>query len=105
MNEPTLTIHRRTVGVTDWQSFTVPGYVKRLLSVALSRDPLLAEIGIDIWYEVYPEHEGASEVAVQVIGTGGRFPTARLGDPIGTVVTPAGMVWHVYAYSKFEAPQ
>lgn len=100
-----LTIHRRTIGVTDRQSFTEPGYVHRLLSVAPVRQPNLAEVAIDVWFEVYPGSPSATRVDVSVVGTGNPIPENTPFHHIGTVVTPAGMVWHVYADTEYGTPQ
>lgn len=38
-----------------------------------------------------------SVVTITIVGTGNQIPIGRIGDYIDTVVTPSGLVWHVYA--------
>lgn len=97
-SEPALTIHRKIVGIIDQQTFTVAGYVRRVLAGANPRVPTLCNTSLDLWYEVYPTlTTSESVVTVTIVGTGNQIPTGRIGDYINTVVTPSGLVWHVYA--------
>ncbi|WP_287004624.1 MULTISPECIES: DUF7352 domain-containing protein [Gordonia] len=96
--EPALTIHRKIVGIIDQQTFTVAGYVRRVLAAANPRVPALHDTGLDLWYEVYPTLTNSeSVVTITIVGTGNQIPIGRIGDYIDTVVTPSGLVWHVYA--------
>ena len=79
MSSELLTIHRRTIAITD------------------VRNAALAETAVDLWYEVYPEAEHSpSRLVISIIGTGNPVPPTRIGTHIDTVITPAGLVWHVY---------
>ena len=58
----------------------------------------LPNAGLDLWYEVYPTLTNSeSVVTITIVGTGNQIPIGRIGDYIDTVVTPSGLVWHVYA--------
>ena len=100
MSSELLTIHRRTIAITDAQSFEVKGYVRNILKAATVRNAALAETAVDLWYEVYPEAEHSpSCLVISIIGTGNPVPPTRIGMHIDTVITPAGLVWHVYGYT------
>lgn len=90
-------ILRHQIGVVDSQILTLPGG-GTLLSAAVSRTA--PEHAIDVW-SLTPQVQGAhTEIEVFVIGTGNPIPDAAqeallMGKFLGTVVTPAGLVWHV----------
>ena len=101
--EPALTIHRRPIAIIDQQVFEVTGYVRRVLAAANPRVPALHDTGLDLWYEVYPTlTTSESIVTVTIVGTGSQIPTGRIGDYINTVVTPSGLVWHVYVDTEMR---
>lgn len=90
-------IHRYELDITDRQTVTLPlGY--ELLSVAVSRtDPNGL---IDMWAQV-PEMATPIPAVIHIIGTGNPMPDDLTNDRtrrkfLGTVVTPGGLVWHVF---------
>jgi hypothetical protein len=82
-------IHRMTIPVADEQIVSMyPG--GEILSVAPTRDSRSAVV--DLWFTTYPNGiEGHR--TVRMAGTGHPRPHGRF---IGTVITPAGYVWHVF---------
>ncbi|ATN88582.1 hypothetical protein SEA_JALFARM20_98 [Mycobacterium phage JalFarm20] len=90
-------ILRHQVAITDYQEIEIPE--GQLLSVAVSRT--LPNTAIDLWS--LDMENGYNELhAIWIVGTGNTFP-AQLAKPvigrrefIGTVVTPSGLVWHVF---------
>lgn len=104
---------RHQIAITDYQELKVPDR-QHLMSVAVSRtDPNMA---IDLWSldreRGYPPERWPA-VGIYVVGTGNpmsdrletddeRFETGKdslagYGRKfIGTVVTPSGLVWHVF---------
>ncbi len=100
MSAEILSIHRKTIAITDSQSFEVKGYVRRILKAATVRNAALADTAVDLWYEVYPEAQHSpSRLVITIVGTGNPVPQGRIGDYIETVITPSGLVWHVYGYA------
>jgi hypothetical protein len=94
---------RHQIAITDYQVIDIPA-AGTLLSVERSRT--IPDHGIDLWSLDY-EYGDARTVAIYVVGTGNPMPLAlarRLSPPtaladkpfIGTVVTPSGLVWHVF---------
>ena len=82
-------IHRATLEVTDRQLLAIhPG--GQILSVAPTRDGLSSQI--DVSFTTYPGH-GIETRWIHIAGTGHPVPPGRF---VGTVVTPAGLVWHVF---------
>ena len=86
-------IHRVQVAVEDYQELDLSGPP---ISVAADRD--FRSDRFDMWFETGGPTEGPT--ALWVFGTGHPTPwTARTRHAwrfIGTVVTPSGLVWHVY---------
>lgn len=86
------TVHRSTCAVTDVQTVDLPGRPIPL-SVAPARNGL-ADVAFDLWYEIDTDDEQRTGVLVHTVGTG--MPVPEHGDFIGTIVTPSGLVWHIY---------
>jgi hypothetical protein len=88
-------ILRWSIGITDLQYLEVPA-PGRILSVAQSRE--VPDHGIDLWTVA---RTGAQDITrtIYVVGTGNPMPDpGPMGmDFIGTVVTPSGLIWHVFA--------
>lgn len=101
-------VFRSQIGITDYQVLDLANNAQ-LLSVAVSRT--IPNHGIDLWW--LDRDSGGwpdQEVAIYVIGTGNPMPDELLdhdewsGHPpnlplrrfIGTVVTPSGLVWHIF---------
>lgn len=104
-------IIRHELEITDYQTIDLPSQGD-LLSVAKSRTE--ENRNIELWSLDY-EYGAARTAAVYIIGTGNPMPS-QLHDPaqvrfenhfvgvlptpwrkfIGTVVTPIGLVWHVF---------
>lgn len=97
-------IHRITVNVEDYQELDLTGPA---VSVAADRE--YRSDRFDLWYEHYdPDLAGNSHAlagvgqprALYVFGTGHPVPwtawTRHAWHFLGTVVTPSGLVWHVY---------
>lgn len=83
-------IHRVTLPVTDEQSISMHG-AGEVLSVAPTRDGR-SDV-IDLWFTTYPTEDPGSR-PIYMAGTGHPRPRGKF---IGTVVTPYGLVWHVFA--------
>lgn len=82
-------IHRVTLTVTDRQLISIhPG--GQILSVAPTRDGRSSQI--DMWFTTYPGRD-IERRWIHIAGTGHPVPPGRF---IGTVVTPAGLIWHVF---------
>lgn len=87
---------RHVLSITDYQVVDLPARGS-LVSVAVSRtapDDL-----IDLW-SIDEQVEGGRQVGVYIVGTGNPAPVG-ISHPairrfIGTVVTPCGLVWHVF---------
>lgn len=101
---------RHQIAITDYQVLVVPE-PNELLSVAVSRT--IPNHGIDLWSLDLEKGDRPRQVGIYVIGTGNPMPDilqtkeeAGTGVElfgmtqwrkfIGTVVTPSGMVWHVF---------
>lgn len=86
-------IHRVSVRVADYQELDIDGPV---ISVAADRDGR-SDV-LDLWFESGGPTEGLT--AIYVFGTGHPTPwngyTRHGWQFIGTVITPSGLVWHVY---------
>lgn len=83
---------RTRLSIADNQTVAMhPG--GEILSVAYPRDGRTD--AIDMWFTSYPftpEHTESTRT-VHVVGTGDERPDGRF---VGTVVTPSGLVWHVF---------
>lgn len=87
-------IYRTSLEVADYQEVPLSGTP---ISVAADRD---GRSGcFDLWFEHMADCT-ALPYAVYVFGTGNPVPwgiyTRHAWQFIGTVVTPAGLVWHIY---------
>lgn len=100
--DPELTVHRRTVPIVGDSSFTVDGFARRILKVAVPRDEAIEETALDIWYEVYPTSPQRTTIRLCVFGTGHPLPPTPIGNYLDSVITPAGLVWHVYVETEVE---
>lgn len=94
---------RWQLGVVDHQVLAVPA-PGRVLSVAASRS--IANYGLDLW-TIADETTERVTYDVYVVGTGNPMPAALTGvrlvlesNFVGTVVTPGGLVWHVWAVGR-----
>lgn len=86
---------RHQIAITDYQEVTLPASGKPL-SVALSRVPDLQNHAIDLWSLDY-QMLAAKTLSIYVVGTGNPIPEGvGIDSFIGTVVTPSGLVWHVF---------
>lgn len=88
---------RHQIGIVDKQTIELPAYGD-LLFVAVSRT--IPNHGIDLW-SVDFERGRAHTVDVYVVGTGNPMDedtqeAVMFGKFLGTVVTPSGLVWHVW---------
>lgn len=101
-------IYRYELGITDYQEISLPGefWDTEFLSVAVSRTN--PNNRIDLW-SLVREGDGSPghRVGVHVIGTGNPIPK-ELTDAferqfVGTVVTPIGLVWHVFVRSPEDS--
>lgn len=95
-------IHRVTVNVEDYQELELTGPP---ISVAASRDG--GSDTFDLWFE-HMDDCRQHPYAMLVFGTGHPVPWSRHSRHgyrfLGTVVTPSGLVWHVYTgHRKGEA--
>ncbi|QFG13492.1 hypothetical protein PP501_gp60 [Gordonia phage Powerball] len=95
MSEPVLAIHRQTVPITDMYSFNTTGFVRRILKADNVRTTALMDTALDVWFETY-DNDRPCRVIIHVVGTGNPMPRGRIGDHIDSVITPSGLVWHVY---------
>lgn len=91
-------VHRVSVYVEDKQVLTLTGPP---ISVAPSRDGRTSDM-FDLWFEHIEDME-PRDYTLYVLGTGHPAPWSDPMDRsafrfIGTVVTPIGLVWHVYLY-------
>lgn len=88
-----MSIHRTLVPVTDYQEIEISGPP---ISVAADRSG--RSDAIDLWFEADGPNDGLT--AIYIFGTGHPTPwngwTRHAWRFIGTVVTPSGLVWHVY---------
>lgn len=82
-------IHRVTLDVTDAQLIAIP-HVGQVLSVAPTRDGGSSQI--DLWFTTSPGEPNGKRW-IYMAGTGHPLPDGRF---VGTVVTPSGLVWHVF---------
>lgn len=82
-------IHRVTLDVTDAQLIAIPN-IGQVLSVAPTRDGGSSQI--DLWFTTYPDEPNGKRW-IYMAGTGHPLPDGRF---VGTVVTPSGLVWHVF---------
>lgn len=83
-------IHRITLDVQDEQALVMHP-AAQILSVAPTRDGGSSQI--DLWFTAYPNDRTHSDRPVYMAGTGHPIPDGRF---VGTVVTPSGLVWHVF---------
>lgn len=87
-------IHRLQIDVTDYQEI---GGSNRVLSAAADRGGR-SDV-IDIWFET-SDNPIAYPTAIYIFGTGHPTPWNHWNRDnwrfIDTVVTPSGLVWHVY---------
>lgn len=86
-------IHRLSVTVEDYQELTLTGAP---ISVAADRDGRSDRF--DMWFEHRDDFE--AQAGIWIFGTGHPVPWDASTRPwfafLGTVVTPSGLVWHVY---------
>lgn len=82
-------IRRVTLDVEDAQAIDMH-QAGEILSVAPTRDGGSGQV--DLWFTTYL-NEPSSKRWVFMAGTGMPRPPGRF---IGTVVTPSGLVWHVF---------
>ena len=82
-------IHRVTLDVEDEQIVTIHN-AGHVLSVAPTRDGGSGQV--DLWFTTYPSEPNGKRW-VYMAGTGMPRPGGRF---VGTVVTPSGLVWHVF---------
>lgn len=90
-------IHRVTIPIADEQIVEMHN-AGTILSVAPTRDGR-SDV-VDLWFTTY-EHELTGSRPVRMAGTGHPRPYGRF---IGTVVTPAGLVWHVFEGDPIFTP-
>ncbi|MFV8169851.1 hypothetical protein [Mycolicibacterium peregrinum] len=85
-------IHRLQIDITDYQEIAGS---RRVLSAAPARDGQ-SDV-IDIWFET---SDRDMPTGIYIFGTGHPTPwdhwTRENWRFIDTVVTPSGLVWHVY---------
>lgn len=104
-------IIRHELEITDYQEIRVPE--GEFLSVAVSRSA--PNTAIDMWTLDKETNPRPRVVAVYVVGTGNPMPTELDTDGkfltrwprtfLGTVVTPSGLVWHVFVGPRIEQPK
>lgn len=83
---------RYPIEVDDYTELRLPHRINKFCHVAPSRiDPNGL---IDVWYETSDNAPGWVDIRLHVEGTG--HPIDHNGTHIGTVVTPNGLVWHVF---------
>jgi hypothetical protein len=83
-------IHRVALDIEDAQVVDMHPSGE-ILSVAPTRDGRSGQV--DLWFTTYP-NEPNGKRWVYMAGTGMPRPPGRF---VGTVVTPVGLVWHVFA--------
>lgn len=94
-------IHRLQLDVQDYQEIDITG---RVLSVAADRGG--SSDVFDLWFE----HNSATPttVGLYIFGTGHPTPWSVFGRDnwrfVGTIVTPSGLVWHVYVGIRKGVP-
>ena len=82
-------IHRVTLDVEDAQTIEMH-QAGSVLSVAPTRDGGSGQV--DLWFTTYP-NEPSRKRWIYMAGTWMPRPPGVL---VGTVVTPSGLVWHVF---------
>lgn len=99
-------IIRHPIHITDYQAVDLPA-AGELLSVAASLTA--PDYEIDLWSLDY-ERGDPRQVGVYVIGTGHPMPEQlrnvypdAFREFVGTVVTPSGLVWHLFQGPLMEA--
>lgn len=85
-------VHRYELDVTDYQQLELP-WSYELLSVAPSHDD--PDRRIDLWVQA-PEVAPSVQADIYIVGTGNPMPPVLALEFVGTVVTPIGLVWHVF---------
>ena len=85
-------IIRTELRFTDVQHVDLTG---EILSVAMSRTE--PNQRFDMW-SIDQEYEQPHKVEITVYGTGNAIRS--FSDFVGTVVTPCGLVWHVFSDSN-----
>lgn len=96
-------IHRLHLDVKDYQEITVTG---RLMSVAPDRGG--SSDVFDLWFEHNVPEAEATTHGLYIFGTGHRTPWSVFTRDnfrfVGTVVTPSGLVWHIYVGPRKGEP-
>ncbi|WP_027500826.1 DUF7352 domain-containing protein [Rhodococcus sp. UNC363MFTsu5.1] len=90
-------IHRVTIPVADRQLVAIHAG-GQVLSVAPTRDG--GSDHVDLWFTTYPAEDRGDQRWIHIAGTGHHRPPGRF---VGTVVTPSGLVWHVFEGDPFQA--
>lgn len=94
-------IHRVQIPVEDYQEITGPGLV---ISAAADRGGR-SDV-IDVWFET--GSSTPSPTGIYIFGTGRPTPwsswTRYAWRHVDTVVTPSGLVWHVYVGPRHGEP-
>jgi hypothetical protein len=93
-------IIRHEIAITDYQEVRLPADGE-LLSVAMSRT--LPNAALDVW-SLDRRFGEPRKVGLYVVGTGNPMPPPIMDRSLsmlhasflGTVVTPSGLVWHVF---------
>lgn len=86
------TIHKYTLNADTTR--TIGGGAPRVIHVGV--DPSGSEELPTVWVELDPDDTGHPEndITLTFIGTGQPIPDNAA--PVGSVVMPVGLVWHVY---------
>lgn len=90
MDQDAPVIYRLTLAVVDEQTVQMHE-ASEILSVAPTRDG--GSDQIDLWFTTYPRIRDRVSRVVRMAGTGMQRPD---GQFVGTVVTPSGLVFHVF---------
>lgn len=98
----TNSIHRVSVIVEDYQELDLTG-----LPISVAADRVGFSDRFDLWYEhLDGDRPAFKRFPIWVFGTGHPVPWTALNRHhwhfIGTVVTPAGLVWHVYTGPRLD---
>lgn len=90
-------IYRAVLPVTDSQAIEIHP-IGEILSVAPTRDGRSDQI--DLWFTTFETADRDHRRWIHIAGTGHPRPDGRF---VGTVVTPSGLVWHVFEGAQFRA--
>lgn len=86
------------------QSLVVAGFARKVISATPVRTAELQETSIDIWYEAYPHSPKRTTLTLCILQAGQPIPPIVIAH-VDTVITPAGVVWHVYATAQEVSEQ